>query len=179
MSDLKKKIIDEIIKAEGGFADDQNDSGGATNFGITEAVARENGYTGAMIDLPYEFAFNIYASKYWDSVCADDLLLVSEYLASEVVDTAVNMGPGRAGKFIQRCLNSLNDRGRLYSDVSVDGDIGPATVAAVRYYSLARDVSVMVKALNCLQGAFYIELAERREKDESFVYGWLRARVKL
>ena len=179
MSDLKKKIIDEIIKAEGGFVDDPNDSGGATNLGITEAVARENGYTGAMIDLPYKFAFNIYASKYWDSVCADELLSVSEDLAAEVVDTAVNMGPGRAGKFLQRCLNSLNDRAGLYMDIVVDGDIGPRTVAAVRYYALARDVSVMVKALNCLQGAFYIQLAERREKDESFVYGWLRMRVKL
>ena len=179
MSDLKKKIIEEIMKAEGGYVDDPNDSGGETNYGITEAVARANGFSGDMHSLPPEVAFNIYSSKYWDSVCADDLLAVSEALASEVVDTAVNMGPGRAGKFLQRCLNSLNNRADLYGEVVVDGDIGPGTVAAVRCYAAARDVSVMVKALNCLQGAFYIELAERREKDESFVYGWLRARVNL
>jgi len=35
----------------------------------------------------------------------------------------------------------------------------------------------MVLALNCLQGAFYVELAEKREKDERFVYGWLLNRV--
>jgi len=38
---------------------------------------------------------------------------------------------------------------------------------------------VLCRALNCLQGAYYIELAERREKDERFVYGWLKNRVVL
>ena len=33
------------------------------------------------------------------------------------------------------------------------------------------------RALNCLQGAFYIELTERRQKDERFAYGWLLNRV--
>ena len=36
---------------------------------------------------------------------------------------------------------------------------------------------VLVRALNSLQGAFYVELAEKRQKDEAFVYGWLLNRV--
>ena len=31
--------------------------------------------------------------------------------------------------------------------------------------------------LNCLQGAYYVDLAERREKDQRFMYGWLTHRV--
>jgi hypothetical protein len=40
-------------------------------------------------------------------------------------------------------------------------------------------VEVMLKTLNCLQGARYIELAEHRQKNEEFVFGWIRARVGL
>ncbi len=36
----------------------------------------------------------------------------------------------------------------------------------------------MLKALNCTQGERYLELAEKREANESFVYGWLEERVR-
>jgi len=38
--------------------------------------------------------------------------------------------------------------------------------------------TVILKALGCLQGARYIELAEKREQNEAFVIGWLANRVK-
>lgn len=174
---MKEHIINEIIDVEGGYVNDPNDSGGETNFGITVQVARANGYTGDMRDMPREVAFDIYAAKYWDAVRADELVELSEMVADEVVDTAVNMGAGRAIKFLQRALNVLNTQGKLYPDLTVDGAIGPATINALRGYLSTRNELVLSRALNCLQGAFYIELAERREKDESFVYGWLRNRV--
>lgn len=37
---MKDKIINEIIRVEGGYVNDPRDSGGETNFGITVAVAR-------------------------------------------------------------------------------------------------------------------------------------------
>lgn len=176
---LKTEIIDHIIQIEGGFVDDADDSGGATKYGITEAVARRAGYSGDMRDLPYEVAFVIYADRYWHSVCGDDLAALSENVAREVVDTAVNMGPSRAGTFLQRALNVLNDRGTLYPDLVVDGAIGARTVEALGRYLATRNELALSRALNCLQGAFYIELAERREKDERFIYGWLKNRVVI
>lgn len=179
MSELKQKTIDAIIEVEGGYVSDPSDSGGETNFGITEQVARAAGYSGPMKELPRETAFEIYSKRYWDAVRGDDLAALSERVAEEVVDTGVNMGIGRAGKFLQQALNVLNDRGRLYSDISVDGAIGPGTVAALKAYLEKRDEMVLLTALNCLQGAFYMDLAGRRDKDERFVYGWLKNRVKL
>lgn len=70
---MKNKIIDKILVLEGGYVDDPADSGGATNFGITERVARANGYTGHMRDLPRSKAAHIYAEKYWRSVHGDEL----------------------------------------------------------------------------------------------------------
>lgn len=179
MTPLKDTIINEIIRVEGGYVDDASDSGGATNYGITEAVARSHGYTGDMIDLPRSVAFDIYCAKYWDIVRADDLAALSELTAAEVVDTAVNMGPPRAGKFLQRSLNALNNLGRLYGDLKVDGNVGPATIAALRGYLANRSEQTLVKMLNCLQGAYYVELAERREKDEKFINGWFNNRVAM
>lgn len=176
---MKDRIINRIIKVEGGYVADPSDSGGETNFGITVAVARQHSYIGPMRDLPRSIAFNIYTDRFWDIIRADDLAKLSEAVAEEVVDTSVNMGPNRAGKFLQRALNVLNNKGSLYRDLTVDGAVGPATISALRGYLNGRDEETLVKALNCLQGAFYITLAERREKDERFVYGWFKNRVTL
>jgi len=176
---MKTKIIGNILAAEGGYSNDPSDSGGETNFGITVAVARQFGYSGSMRDLTRVNAFDIYSARYWDKVKADDLLALSPAVCEEVVDTGVNMGTGRASKLLQRCLNVFNKGGTLYGDLAVDGGIGPATIRALRAYLDTRDEETLVKALNCMQGAKYIELAERREKDERFVYGWLKNRVRL
>ncbi len=179
MSDLKAKIINSIIEIEGGYVDDPNDSGGETNFGITYEVARDNGYHGDMINMPVSVAFNIYSKKYWDKVCGDLLVDLSEAIAEEVVDTGVNMGTGRAGEFLQRSLNVLNHKQKLYNDLVIDNDIGPATIDALKSYLSKRDEGVLVKMLNCLQGAKYVRLCERREKDEDFVYGWFKNRIEI
>jgi len=179
MPDLKQKIINEIIRVEGGFVDDPSDSGGATNFGITETVARAYGYFGSMRDLTREDAFNIYSDMYWDSIRGNGLAALSERVAEEVVDTAVNMGVKRASEFLQRALNVLNNREKYYSDISTDGIIGDGTLMALESCVFKRGDEVLVKMLNCLQGAFYDDLAERRGKDERFIAGWFKHRVKL
>ncbi len=174
---MKQRVINKIIEVEGGYVNDPADSGGETNYGITVSVARAYGYTGAMISLPRQTAFDIYADRYWGAVCGDQLEVLSERICEEVVDTSVNTGPGRAGKFLQRSLNVLNNRTKLYPDLKVDGQIGRNTLTALKLYLKYRDESALYKALNSLQGAFYITLAERREKDERFVYGWFMNRI--
>jgi lysozyme family protein len=180
MSALKDETINHIIKIEGGYVNDPDDSGGETNFGVTEKVARANGYHGKMIDMPKETAFNIYAEQYWDAINLDEIEKYSHNIAKELADTGVNMGTGRAAEFLQRSLNALNSNGTLFADLTVDRDIGPSTLKAFNAYLTKRGTKgelVLFRALNCLQGVFYIELVERREKDEAFIYGWLLNRV--
>jgi len=58
--------------------------------------------------------------------------------------------------------------------------VGPLTVHALKSYMDKRHFDgemVLLKALNALQGAYYIELAEKRPKDEAFEFGWLKNRV--
>lgn len=180
MSKLKEKTINHIIDLEGGYINDPNDSGGETKYGITKRVAEKNGYTYEMKLLPKSLAFQIYSNKYWDDISLDEIEQRSQSLAMELADTAVNMGTGRASEFLQRSLNALNNQGKLFADLVVDRDIGPATLKAMDAFITKRGKNgelVLFRAINSLQGAFYIELAERRQKDESFVYGWLLNRV--
>lgn len=169
---MKELIINEIIRVEGGYVNDPSDSGGETNFGITVAVARAAGYEDRMRDMPRDVAYRIYAAKYWDSVRAGEM---PERVAAEVVDTGVNAGTHRAGVFLQRSLNVLTPGSAL----AVDGVIGSGTIRRLNEYLAKRDGETLVKMLNCLQGSYYVRLAERREKDERFIYGWFKNRVTL
>lgn len=180
MSDLKRKVINDIIEREGGYVNDTHDSGGETNYGITVAVARAYGYTGEMRKLPRSTAFTIYAKLYWDKLMLDHIEALSPMLSAEIADTAVNMGTGRAGRFLQRSLNVLNNRQSYYNDLTVDGAIGARTINALNAFLKIRGVEgekVLHGMLNSLQGAYYVTLAERREKDEKYVYGWHLHRV--
>lgn len=177
-----EKAWEETGRAEGGYVDNQDDSGGKTNWGITERVARKWGYVDHMKDLPKLTATEIAKKEYWDIMKLDDISALSESVALELFDTGFNTGTSRAGKFLQRALNVLNRKGEDYNDVVVDGAIGAKTVSALTAFLNKRKKNgevVILRALNALQGEFYVELAERREKDETFVYGWFLHRVKI
>lgn len=170
----------ELGPKEGGYSDDPNDSGGETNHGITARVARRAGYMGAMRDLTPGAAKLIGRTEYWDKLKLDQVAPLSYDVARELFDTSFNMGPVIAGLFLQRSLNVFNGQGKFYSDVTTDGQVGSMTVGALKSYLGRRGTEgsmVLMRALNGLQCARYILLAESRAKDEEYVYGWIRARV--
>lgn len=177
---LFEQFFEDLMDKEGGYVNDARDSGGATRYGITEAVARANGYTGPMKQLPLTLAKHIYKTDYWDSLRLDEVQNLCPALCLKLADIAVNMGVKQAGFFLQRLLNALNNQGKLYPDIAADGKVGPMTISTLRKFMEKRRSDgelVLVRALNCLQGGFYISLAERRQKDEAFLFGWLLNRV--
>lgn len=178
----KNEFINEILAVEGGYVNDPSDSGGETNFGITKRVARKYGYSGSMKEMPKFIARQIYEALYWDALCLTQIEGLSVSIAKELGDTGVNQGVGRAAEFLQRSLNVLNDQQKRYNDIVVDGDVGPKTIQALQKYLVQRGKegeTVLLNMLNCLQGAFYVTLAERREKDERFIFGWFKNRVTI
>ena len=173
-------LVEELIDREGGFVHNPNDAGGPTRYGITQAVARRHGYAGTMRSLPRAEAIAIYRRLYWLRPGYDKVAALAPGIAAEQFDTAVNMGVGVASGFLQRALNALNRNGREYGDLVVDRVIGPRTLAALDAFLRVRGAggeTVLLKAIEALQGARYIDLAERRPANEAFLYGWLANRI--
>ena len=129
-----------LLKHEGGFVSHQADPGGMTNLGVTQRVWEE--WVGHPVDekemrslTPAKVA-PMYKKKYWDKVSGDDL---PSGVDLAVFDFAVNSGPGRAAKMLQRVL-----------EVPEDGAIGRQTLSA----AVAVDSSQLIADYNKARLAF-------------------------
>ena len=108
----------QLLGHEGGYVDHPADPGGATCWGVTERVARANGYTGPVKSLPVDVAKAIYKRDYWDAVRADE---VPDAIRYSLFDGAVNSGVKQSVKWLQRALG-----------VTDDGVLGPQTLQAAK-----------------------------------------------
>lgn len=106
----------DLLDHEGGYTNNPADPGGETNWGITVAVARANGYVGTMRDMDQSVAKAIYAKQYW----LPEFDTLPYPVAFQVFDAAVNSGVGQAVRWLQRAAG-----------VADDGHLGPVTMAAV------------------------------------------------
>lgn len=117
-----QQALEKVLKHEGGFVNHPADPGGATNKGITLATFRRyvkrNGTVDDLKALTIEQAGKVYKAQYWDKVRGDDMPSGLDYA---VFDFAVNSGPAKAVKELQKVLG-----------VTQDGIIGPITLEATR-----------------------------------------------
>lgn len=111
-----------VLKHEGGYTNHPSDPGGPTNLGITLANFRRfvkpDGTIADLKNLTVAQAAICYRRQYWDAVLGAELPSGVDYA---VFDFAVNSGPARAAKYLQRIVGAVQD-----------GRIGPATLKAVR-----------------------------------------------
>ena len=173
-------LIDAVIDREGGYVHHPADRGGPTRYGITAATARAAGHRGDIGDLPRDAAAAIYRRRYWLAPRFDRVAALAPALAAELFDTGVNMGPAVAAGFLQRALNALNRGASDYPDIVGDGLVGPRTLAALAAFLAHRGAAgetVLLRAVEALQGERYLDLAERRPANEAFLYGWLANRI--
>ena len=174
------QLIDDVIEREGDYSNHPADRGGSTRWGVTEAVARRQGYMADMRRLPQSDAAAIYRRLYWIAPRFGEVAVRAPKLAGELFDTGINMGTGTATGFLQRALNALNRGAKDYADLVVDRHVGGATLAALDGFFTQRGPageSVLLKAVEALQGAHYLRLAETRPSQEAFLYGWLANRI--
>ena len=148
------KSLAFLLKDEGGNDDDPADHGGRTSRGITQ---REYSAWRANLGLPNKDVWDasqyevetIYHDEYWNPYC-DQLPSGTDYL---YFDMAVNAGPSRAAKLLQKALG-----------VTPDGRIGPITKKAIA----EANVRELITKFTAEKRAFYISLHQPR-----FTKGWL------
>lgn len=112
----------QILRHEGGYVDHPRDPGGATNLGITRATLAD--YRGRPVskqevrDLTVDEAIEIYRRKYAAAIRYNDLPSGLDHVT---LDPAINSGPSRGVKWLQKALG-----------VKADGKIGDGTLAKAR-----------------------------------------------
>jgi len=175
------QLVDNTIGKEGRYVNNKDDAGGETIWGITIAVARENGYNGPMREMPRSVAVDIYVKKYLTKTGFISVLDVYPRVAEELFDSGVNLGVSWPAIWLQTALNAFNSKGEHYADVKVDGAFGPASLKALKAYKAKRGTegeTVLLRALNAQQGARYLSITQAREANETFCYGWFLNRVE-
>lgn len=189
MSVFETKFLPQLKAREGGakFTNHPADRGGPTKYGVTAETLgrfRRLGRAATADEvraLTEDEADRLYTALFWVGPGYASIEPISDVIAEELLDTGVNMGTGVPGPWLQRTLNGLNRRGRDYADIGVDGKIGPATRRALEGLIRARgrDAAerVVLRLLNGLQAARYLDLCERRAPNEEFMFGWLENRV--
>lgn len=169
-------IIAAVLAVEGGYVDHPNDPGGATNYGITERVARQCGYTGHMRDLPKEVAFACYQRNYVERPGFLPLVEIDAAVAEEVIDTGVNMGPGRPTRFFRQAVNEVCGTRFAVSSAAMD----PITVKAWRDCRANLGLRSCVRVLDSLdrqQRAEYDRLVRVNPRLKVFHRGWINHRI--
>lgn len=186
-----------IRKYEGGWCDVPGDAGGETYAGIARRffphwagwkIVDAEKASPSFRRGPHAFSahlsglFNLeqwvrawYESEWWDKMGLKDM---PQAVADEIFEQAVNLGRCGAGRYLQRVCNAFNydaaRQARLFEDLQEDGAVGPKTLSAIAILLRTRlSDGQLVHALNCMQGAHYINIAAKKPALRKFTSGWM------
>ncbi len=160
------EIANEIVAREGGYVNDPDDPGGATNFGVTIHTMRRLGLdltNDGRVDesdvrvLTRDHAVSIFVEHYFNGPRIDRLPVP---LHATVFDMYVNSG-ANAVKILQRLLCDMR------IPVSVDGVIGPRTIAATKQ-AMAAAPDHLVDAYGIARRNYYYDLADWRAASRKY-----------
>ena len=174
-----RKIAEEIVAREGGYVNDPDDPGGATNHGVTIHTMRRLGLdldgdgdvdAGDVKRLSRAQAVDIFIEHYFQR---PRIAMLPEELQASVFDMYVNAG-SNAVKILQRLVRDMG------FDISVDGAIGPQTI---RLTQAARDEAPhhIADAYGIARRNYYFALADKRPASRKYAMtraggkgGWIK-----
>lgn len=159
-----------ILRHEGGYVNNPNDPGGATNYGISLRWLKAQGLHDdqgndlvvtiqTIQNLTPDEAASFYRISWW--VRYGYGRVIDQSVATKLIDTAVNVGAPRAHKFAQAALGT-----------TVDGILGPQTVSAINN-AAAANVTQLLVGMRSRQAAYYQNLASANPRLAEFLPGWL------
>lgn len=171
-----EEAIAFVLSNEGGYVDNPNDAGGATNFGISlrflqslpvESL-KEYGFFGDLIAhdvevLSEEKALAIYRGEFWDRAPFGEIH--NQNRANYIFDCCVNHGLAQGIKLVQRA--SWPRRGEDHRIVD-DGIMGEKTLAVIN------DDACLLMVLMAERAGYMRMLAEVKPKNKEFLHGWLK-----
>lgn len=174
-----KLALPTVFLHEGRFANDRNDPGGATNFGIslrfllTVGDLNKDGWPDGDLnrdgvinvedirEMTEEKAAYLYQVCFW--IPQNYEKIADQDMATKVFDLAVNMGSRAANKCIQRAV-----RAAIGLKVVDDGDMGLKSITAINM----ANPKILLAALKSEAAGYYRSI--KFKGSERFINGWLR-----
>lgn len=163
MSELFNKCIEIILKNEGGFQNNPNDSGNwVGGFKIGKLVGTKYGIAAKFFpdedikNLTIKRAKEIYYQKYWLKMNLEGIK--SHEAVLQIFDFGVNSGTRRSIKKAQQITL-----------VKTDGYVGKQTIEAINNYE-----GDFVKDFKHTRRVYYENLADRKKNNKGFLGGWLK-----
>lgn len=176
MTETFLKAFHFTMENEGGYVEDSNDPGGATNLGISQAFLKQV-YAKGMKEVDfnndgiidrrdikdvekYGLVQMLYKEEFWEKVKD----IPDEDLAIKVFDASVNIGPKKAIKILQGVVNT-----------TPDGIIGPMTIKAINKFNPSQLLKSFIDGLKL----YYYQLCFKNRKLDKFLKGWIRRAERL
>tara|TARA_R110000868_G_scaffold18172_16_gene79007 strand:+ start:2359 stop:2994 length:636 start_codon:yes stop_codon:yes gene_type:complete len=172
-------IAKEIVAREGGYVNDPDDPGGATNFGVTIHTMRRLGLdldADGDVDaadvqrLTRAQAVDIFIRHYFERPLIAEL---PAGLHATVFDMYVNAG-ANAVRILQRLLCEMGH------SVAVDGALGPQSLKAA-HAAYTQAPQAMVDAYGIARRNYYFRIADRRPASRKYARtraggkgGWIK-----
>ena len=168
------KVLNTILKHEGGFQISSKDKGNynsagdlvGTNFGISAPVYEE--YTGKtpsvsdMKNITEDEAREIYKKSYITPVTKNLGIPPESDVFEQVVDMAVNHGYRNTVRIIQRAIGNIKD----------DGKAGPITKKAILKAIKDNPIGFNNSLVNS-RSNFYKQIVNKNPSQQEFIKGWL------
>lgn len=156
------KVVKEIVKREGGYVNDPDDPGGATNYGVTIGTLKS-----LKMDLDKDGRVTIADVKLITPALAEQIYLEHYFrkpgidklppsLHATVFDMYVNSG-SNAIKILQRMVG-----------VNADGALGPVTYKAVEEYAKGKTAVFVSDAYGIARRNYYYSLADARPASRKY-----------
>lgn len=170
-----------VLDHEGGFVNNPNDPGGATNWGVSLRWLKSlgdmdgDGWMDGDLDhdgdvdiddvrnMTQKEAVRFYFTHFWAKYRY--YLIPDQRVATKVFDLTVNMGSRQSHKLLQRATRSLGHH------IADDGIIGPITLRTINQC----DINVLLAAQRSEAAGFYrMLIALKPHKRSEYEDGWLR-----
>lgn len=176
INDLKfEYALQKTLSNEGGHVDDQDDNGGATNYGVSLRFLADAGIdidNNKVIDsrdierLSVDGARFIYKKYWWDKY---KYFEIDDFeISAKVFDLSINIGPTKTAKIVQNCVNKF-----FTGPIKVDGILGEQSYNAVNLVTNKNCGDPLLQKIKCSAIDFYIDLAKSNTDYLKYLKGWV------